>query len=73
MPHAGRNSKSTDEEELKALADELVAAASRMAASLDRAIAAARAALDPAREVATRKRFEREFAGKVAPFFASRD
>lgn len=74
MTRTARNPKGADdEEELKALASELAAAASRMAASLDRAIAAVRAALDPAREEATRKRLERELAGKVGPFLAGLD
>ncbi len=55
--------ETVDTRELETLACELNAAATRMEEHLDRAIEAVRAALDPEREAATRKRYEAEFAG----------
>lgn len=52
-----------EDAQLKALAEELNGAADRMQHHLDRAIEAVRAALDPKREAATRRRYEAEFAG----------
>lgn len=58
-----RANKLEEETQLRALAVDLDNAANRMGESLNRAIESVRAALDPKREIAARKRFEAEFAG----------